>query len=120
MAKITGPLHANEARGKIAKAQIMRRQRGNIYAISYNYPGYKKKFKVSERQKEQREKYKEGTEAWRTLTNEEKELYNKKAEEFKITGYNLFIKEYIKKLTELNETSKLGKLILGKAKIGFN
>jgi len=46
-------------------------------------------------QQEQRARYKAGFEAWRLLTIEQKSVFNIRAKKYKISGYNLFMKENI-------------------------
>jgi len=46
-------------------------------------------------QQAHRQKYGEAVGAWRNLTAEQKEVYNKRAVGKKFSGYNLFVKEYL-------------------------
>jgi len=46
-------------------------------------------------QQAHRQKYGEAVGAWRNLTAEQKEVYNKRAIGKKFSGYNLFVKEYL-------------------------
>lgn len=46
-------------------------------------------------QQAHRQKYGEGVEAWNNLTPEQKEAYNKKAKYKNLSGYNLYLKEYL-------------------------
>lgn len=46
-------------------------------------------------QQANRQKYADGVAAWQTLTDEQKDVYNKRAEYKKFSGYNLFLKEYL-------------------------
>ncbi len=47
-------------------------------------------------QQEQRMKYKEAVGMWRVLPESEKEVYRQKAVNLPMTGYNLFIRSYLK------------------------
>jgi len=49
----------------------------------------------TEAQQAHRQKYGEAVEAWRDLTDEQKLVYNKKAKGRPLSGYNLFVKEYL-------------------------
>lgn len=49
----------------------------------------------TETQQNNRQKYSDSIIAWRNLTNEQKQVYNKNAVGMKMTGYNLFQKEYM-------------------------
>ena len=47
-------------------------------------------------QQKQRGKYMPGVEAWRKLSEGEKDQYRKKAEKLPMTGYNLFVSKYLR------------------------
>lgn len=89
---------------KIGKAGL--EDRHDVYGIyqRYHVKGKVKSRKLNfyeyvitrtEAQQAQRARYKAGFEAWRLLTNEQKQVYNKRAVNYKISGYNLFMKENI-------------------------
>ena len=61
----------------------------------YREPYYIPKNPRSEAQQAQRQKYANGVVAWQALTEEEKEIYNKRAKHKKYSGYHLFLKEYL-------------------------
>ena len=42
-----------------------------------------------------RQVFTDGVIAWQSLTNEQKQVYNKRASKLHMTGYNLFLKEYL-------------------------
>jgi len=46
-------------------------------------------------QQANRQKYADGITAWQLLTDEQKEIYNKRAIGKKMFGYHLFLKEYL-------------------------
>ena len=49
----------------------------------------------SDEQNVQRQKMTDGVAAWQALTAEQKEAYNKSAMRKRMSGYNLFLKEYL-------------------------
>jgi len=49
----------------------------------------------TEIQQTHRQKYGQGVEAWNNLTTEQKEAYNKKVKYKNLSGYNLYLKEYL-------------------------
>jgi len=49
----------------------------------------------TEIQQSNRTKFAEAITSWQSLTNEQKEAYNKKAERKQLSGYNLYISEYM-------------------------
>ena len=57
------------------------------YMIPYN--------RRTEAQQAQRQKYADGVAAWKVLTQEEKNQYNIKAKGKHMSGYNLFLREYL-------------------------
>ena len=50
----------------------------------------------TEEQQAQRQKMSDAVEAWQNLTTEQKEVYNARSYGKKMSGYNLFLKEYLK------------------------
>jgi len=94
-------LFSIKAWGKLRKApsgfqgiyQRMPTQRGQIIRLLKLYQPTNPQ---TEKQQAHRKKYGEGVEAWRNLTNEEKDVYNKRAVGRKMSGVNLFMKEYLK------------------------
>lgn len=49
----------------------------------------------TEAQQANRNKFKDAISAWYALTDEEKEVYNERAKGKNMTGYNIFVKEYM-------------------------
>lgn len=47
-------------------------------------------------QRKNRNTFREAVKLWQSLTEEEKNVYRKKARRLRITGYNLFISRYLK------------------------
>lgn len=95
MSKITGPLQSEQATGKIGKSVIFRKKKGTPFASKFYYPGSKKSYTKSASQEAQRQKYLEGTNAWSDLSPEEKAEYITRATGLNMSGYNLFMKEYL-------------------------
>lgn len=62
---------------------------------NYREPYYIPKNPRTDFQQTNRAKYAEGIIAWKGLTSEEKMIYNKRATKLHISGYNLFLKEYM-------------------------
>lgn len=50
----------------------------------------------TEAQQANRQKITNGVQAWKNLTEEEKSVYNKKAIGKRMSGYNLFLRQYLK------------------------
>jgi hypothetical protein len=50
----------------------------------------------TEEQQANRQKYADGIVAWQALTTIQKEVYNKRSQGKKMTGFNLFLREYLK------------------------
>ena len=50
----------------------------------------------TEGQQANRQKIADGVEAWQNLTSEQKEVYNVRTIGKKMSGYNLFLREYLK------------------------
>jgi len=61
----------------------------------YREPYFIPKNPQSELQQTHRGKYTAGIAAWKVLTNEQKALYNRKAIGKRMSGYNLFLKEFL-------------------------
>jgi hypothetical protein len=59
-------------------------------------PYYVPKNPQTESQQANRQKIADGVLAWQALTDNEKSVYNKKTIGRKLSGYNLFLKEYLK------------------------
>jgi hypothetical protein len=94
MAKVKGPMHSDSAGGQFGKNMIFRSGKKGTVVTKYYKPGSAKKFTLSEAQIAQRTKYGEAVEAWRALTNEEREIFNENAKAQNISGWNLYFKNY--------------------------
>jgi hypothetical protein len=94
MAKVKGPMHSDSAGGQFGKNMIFRSGKKGTVVTGYYKPGSAKKFTLSEAQLAQRQKYGEAVEAWRALTNEEREIFNENAKAQNISGWNLYFKNY--------------------------
>jgi len=62
-----------------------------VYRYPFNLPGNPR----TEAQQAHRQKYGQAVGAWRVLTNEQKQVYNKRAIGKGMSGWNLFYKEYL-------------------------
>ena len=91
MAKVQRPLFSLDASGSI----------GDVITYSKTFGGNVcKKIPVvnvepSSHQLRIREIYSEGVEEWNDLTEEQKEIYNESAIGLQMTGFNLFMQEYM-------------------------
>lgn len=61
----------------------------------YREPYYITKNPRTEAQQTQREKFASAVLAWQSLTQEQKNPYNMRAERMNLSGYNLFLREYL-------------------------
>jgi len=61
----------------------------------YREPYYITRNPRSDEQQTNRQKYADGVAAWKALTSEEKNQYNIRAKGKRMSGYNLFQKEYM-------------------------
>ena len=90
--KITGPLFSNDARGNVGKVITYSKTFGGN--IAKRTP--KRKDLPSDLQKAYREVYKAGKDEWKSLTDEEKQVYIDMADGKPRTGFNMFMSEYMK------------------------
>ena len=70
----------------------------SFFSFSHFFTYFTKKAYTSNTPAQQniRSQFKAGYEAWALLTDEEKQVYEDKAKSEFLTGYNVFMKEYIK------------------------
>jgi len=94
MTKVVAPLLSLQARGQIGKSLIFRQYKTKAIVGKYSKPGDVKSFKRSAIQIEIRSFYYDCVDEWRKLSEEEKGLYNQRAEQRKkpMSGWNLFYK----------------------------
>ena len=90
MAKSIGPLGSNSAHGKIGPLVFQTSRFGQ--QIHIHTP---QRVEATESQLAQRYKFGITADAWRGLSDEEKESWNVQARGLKMTGFNLYIKENI-------------------------
>lgn len=91
MAKVTGPLFSRTASGNWKKILIYT----SAKRISIVKKFFISKDPQTEEQTEQRNLYSEGVTSWNSLTEEQKEYWGEESEEKGITGFNLFMREYL-------------------------
>lgn len=89
MTKTKNALFSIEARGKIG-ALVIEQRRGGQYIRTKQL----KKGLPSAKQKEKRKRYGQSVQAWRGLTDLEREEWNANAIIYKISGFNLFVKHF--------------------------
>ena len=93
MAKVTAPLLSLDAKGTLAKKMTFQNRKGTN-TVYWN-KGHSDN--PSEASEIQRTWFREATQAWNELTDEQKQTYKDRAKAIineKITGYNLYIREY--------------------------
>ncbi len=89
-----GPIILGAQSKKAAGRRIIyRRRNGKQQQYKYVKPGNPQ----TESQQTHRQEYKNAYLSWKALPEAEKDTWNKKAEGTTITGYNLFMKEEMKK-----------------------
>lgn len=89
MAKTKNALFSTTAKGKVGPLVVE-----NNKKTQYIKTNIKPKDKKTTKQLEKRKRYGQAVQAWRALTPEEKKEYNQRAKPLKISGFNLFIKEF--------------------------
>lgn len=109
MAKVKAPLISLDASGNLNRV---------ITYTSSKQTKIVKKFVASpdaqtENQIILRTVFEEGKDAWNLLTEEEKQVYNARAEGQALTGYNIFMSEYINQNYPPTETKKYGEGLYG-------
>lgn len=82
----------NQYSGTIGKSLTVCTRRGKQYIRKYSKP----KDKKTPWQKEQRKKLADAVKAWRELSEEAKQAYNVRGKTMNLSGYNLFISEFIR------------------------
>jgi len=85
------PLGDNQARGDLAGSVIFERRRGQVMCKKYKRP-YNPK---STEQLRQRNKFSLAVDAWQAMTEPEKDIWRNLATGMVMTGYNLFIRNYL-------------------------
>ncbi|MBI5001332.1 MAG: hypothetical protein HZB92_07405 [Euryarchaeota archaeon] len=83
----------NEYSGTIGKALTVCTRYGRQYIRKWTKPRDPK----TPWQLEQREKFAEANEAWKALSYDERQGYNERAKGMNMSGYCLFVSEFVKK-----------------------
>lgn len=92
MVKVVGPIFSSTAKGNMERILVYTRTKG----INIVKRFIKSLDRKTERKLLIREVYKNGCSAWNSLTPTEKEEYEEKSKTKNITGFNLFMREYLK------------------------
>ena len=92
MVKIRTPLFSFSAFGNLSKSIIYTASKGVNIVKKF----YQSKDNPTIRRLQIRDTYKNGKDAWNSLSEEEQEQYNVRAKGKKMNGFNLFMKEYLK------------------------
>ena len=82
----------NQYSGTIGKKETAVIRNGQNFLRTYVIPNDPK----TPKQMEQRRKYTRAVEAWKELSDSEKQVYNNRAKNLNMSGYNLFISEFTK------------------------
>ena len=105
MAKVKVPLGSFSASGAIAKTLSFRKALGRHIVSRFHKPNDYRKKDPSVSQLTQRALYSAGVVAWNVLSQNEKDDYAIDALPKHLTGFNLFMKEYL--LTPIVTTFRL-------------
>lgn len=91
MARLTGPLHSETASGTVGGALTFSMRASGPQARRQR----KQKYTPTAAQIAVREIYGAAVEGWRSLDSPTKETYNDRAESLFMSGYNLFVQEFL-------------------------
>lgn len=91
MVKINGPLFSEGSSGALGEHLIFSNCKGVNYVKKFAAPANPN----SARQFQCRTIFSDAIEAWQELDSETKSLYNYRSQKLGISGYNLFVKEYL-------------------------
>lgn len=94
MVRLKGPLFSQEARKQLGKSLIFKTKGNRAFLTKYNKPGGVKKFTPSDSQLAKRSWYGQAVAAWRVLSEANKKLWRDLAKGKKLSGWNLFLKQY--------------------------
>jgi hypothetical protein len=94
----------NEYSGTIGKSLTVCTRYGKQYIRKWTKPRDPKTIFQSE----QRKKFAEANKAWKALSDEEKHIYNERAKGMSMSGYCLFVSEFVKKRgKEVRQTTRV-------------
>lgn len=88
---IVTPYGDPNAHGTLGKTLIFQRRRGGVFVKPYKIP----KDPKSSGQLAQRQLFNDAVEAWYALSSQSRDFYNERAEGTALTGYNLFISNFM-------------------------
>ncbi|PKL16225.1 MAG: hypothetical protein CVV49_17340 [Spirochaetae bacterium HGW-Spirochaetae-5] len=100
MAKVKPASFINSIHGRIGNI-IFYNVNGSQYARSYTIPANPR----TEEQQNNRMRFADAVKLWQQLSDEEKSVFNTRAEGTPLSGYNLFISVTLKGITQETETS---------------
>lgn len=109
MTKIKGPLHSISASGSICD-KITFSLRDSGQQVRWQK---KQRDVITEARTEARTAYSNAVIAWRLLSDSEKETWKEQAIGSELTGYNLFVQEYIYNYSKTDVTSFFGVGVFG-------
>lgn len=116
MARIKLPCFSTEAHGKIAGVLVFATNRWGQYAKILA----PKRYTNTEAQKKVRHAYGQIGQFWRTMTEEQKEVYSPGAKKLRIGRFHYFFKVVWPDFYNLEYSSTLSKAILNKNYLGFS
>lgn len=90
MSKVTGPLFSLSASGSLGDALVFELRQGNK-RVRFKF---KRKIKPSLGQIAQRDYFKDAVKTWRTADPDVKNVWRLRGPDFKLSGYQLWIKAY--------------------------
>lgn len=94
--RLIAPLHSEGAKGLLLQGLVYASWKGRPYVRRYAKPHNPR----SEKQQAHRALFKEASQAYRELTEDEKKTLNRRAQKLAISGFNLFVKRYMEERKE--------------------
>ncbi len=115
MPKITGPLFSLEAKGSIAK-NLTFSERKTGAQVRFQK---KQKDVLTSDRVEHRARFLEAVAAWHALTEEKKLVYDQRVKDLMMTGYNLYLREYLLAPPVVFYPAYYGEAIYGNSIYGY-
>lgn len=104
MVKVKSPLFSSTARGNLGKILIFTKSKAKKIVKKF----FKSFDNKTEKRLEIRLVYSQGCSAWNLLTPAEKETYNENSKGKNLTGFNLFMREYLEEYIPLSNNGLYG------------